>query len=397
MGIEAKSVKQIEIEQQIRFGFTPEVCKALEEWSVVDKFCWALHDKDTEPDGYHCDIMLKFKDSVPTQAIVNKVNKLAGCESIGFEQLEKIKSGWDNAVAYIGHWNAPDKHRYDISEIHCNFDYEALANKAISPIKDKYLLDLIDKIESGELKRYNYMDYMTVQQFVAYNSRLNKAWTYYEEKKIRELKHSSIDMDVIYIAGDPESYKTTFAKMICEKKGFEFCVSSSSNDPFQDYKGEEALILDDLRPDALCISDLLKVLDHHTRSSSSSRFYNKFLFTKLIIITSVMEIEAFFKDLSQDKPEPKKQLFRRCNIYIKMRKKNIDIYQYSSDSGLYNYVCTLENKISNIFPLVTPDQNSKKQIQDFFAAAVGASPRDSPVPFDMVKIDDTVEIPECFK
>ena len=47
------------------------------------------------------------------------------------------------------------------------------------------------------------------------------------------------------------------------------------------------LILDDLRPSCIGLSDLLKMLDNHTSSSVKSRYYNKVLECKLIIITSI--------------------------------------------------------------------------------------------------------------
>ena len=73
----------------------------------------------------------------------------------------------------------------------------------------------------------------------------------------------------------------------------DFCVSSSSNDPFQDYMGQKAIILDDLRDKAFIngngtdnFEDLLKILDNNTNSSDKSRFNNKVFNGEVIVITS---------------------------------------------------------------------------------------------------------------
>lgn len=152
-------------------------------------------------------------------------------------------------------------------------------------------------------------------------------------------------MQCIFIQGDSGVGKTTYAKIICKDRKFTTYVSSGSNDVLDDYKGEDAIILDDLRPNCLSLSDLLKMLDNNTASSVKSRFRNKVLECKLIIITTTKDIETFFHEVFQNENETKIQLMRRCQMYIKMRKEDMDINLYNEKTREYEYIHTIENPV----------------------------------------------------
>ena len=58
---------------------------------------------------------------------------------------------------------------------------------------------------------------------------------------------------------------------------------------FQNYNGENAIIIDDLRPHAINYEDLLRITDPHSIEcgiNAPSRYYDKALACELIIITS---------------------------------------------------------------------------------------------------------------
>ena len=92
--------------------------------------------------------------------------------------------------------------------------------------------------------------------------------------------------------GEKGTGKTTYAKRMLDKLGYDYCVSSSSNDPFQDYLGQDAIIMDDLRDDVFGFADILKILDNHTSSSYRSRFSNKVFNGKMIVITTVIPLNS---------------------------------------------------------------------------------------------------------
>ena len=80
--------------------------------------------------------------------------------------------------------------------------------------------------------------------YVKYGKQIRTAFEYRLKRLERMVDRK---MDVIYIYGNSGTGKTTYAKMIAQEKGYEIFTSSGTNDPFDGYKGEECVILDDLR------------------------------------------------------------------------------------------------------------------------------------------------------
>lgn len=78
------------------------------------------------------------------------------------------------------------------------------------------------------------------------------------------------------------------------------------------------------------LSDLLKMLDNNTASSVKSRFKNKVLECRLIIITTTLPIETFFRNVFSEEVESAIQLYRRCSVLIKMDLKSMDLYSFNN-------------------------------------------------------------------
>jgi hypothetical protein len=72
----------------------------------------------------------------------------------------------------------------------------------------------------------------------------------------------------------------------------------------------------------MSISDLLKMLDNHTGSLVKSRYKNKFLECRLVIITSIKTIDQLYA-MFVEQDEPLEQLKRRCGTVITMTKSDI--------------------------------------------------------------------------
>ena len=119
--------------------------------------------------------------------------------------------------------------------------------------------------------------------------------------------------------------KTYYAKKMLKSLGYDFCVSSSSNDPFQDYSGQRAMILDDLRDSSFELADLLKILDNNTNSSVKSRFNNKVFNGKMIVITSSVPLVYWYPAYrySHDSLE---QLYRRIGSYVEVSETTVTVY-----------------------------------------------------------------------
>ena len=129
-----------------------------------------------------------------------------------------------------------------------------------------------------------YHENITIEEYDKYKKSIDNAFKY----RTDIMKGVKRNMECVYITG-----KSTYAKMMCEDKGYSVFVSSGSNDVLDGYTGQDCIILDDLRPSCMGLSDLLKMLDNNTASTVKSRYKNKVLECKLIIVTSVLKIDEF--------------------------------------------------------------------------------------------------------
>lgn len=325
--------------QQLEYLSAEQVEKALDHSRIKD-YAYILHDKDEKEDGTlkapHWHILLRFKDSVPTESICSWFN-------ITDNYINKIRGRFGDALAYLTHKNAPGKHQYLDEEVKSNFDFrkevEATKSKAIDKVRREELVALIT---AGIIREYNYTDYITPQEYDKFKKSIDNAFNYRKDK----LEGSERDMKVIYIYGESGSGKTTYAKELAARSEYSYYVSSGSNDLLDNYKGQDCLILDDIRPNFIDVSDLLKLLDNHTSSTVKSRYRNKLLECKLVIITTSVSMGVFFRNLiGVGVAESFMQLRRRCEVYIKMTKMTMSVSLYQPESNDYIYVCSYDNPI----------------------------------------------------
>lgn len=312
-------------DEQLRKGITSNY---VQDWFYI------LHDKDTYTEDdekknaehkagtlkkAHYHIYLSLKDSTNIKYIA-----AAFCVPENF--VCRVKGKWVDAMLYATHRNSPDKHQYDDTEIISNFDFSTARDKEAKKKNDNKRLDeIIEKIASGEIREYNYFKHITEKEYVMYKNKIEAAFKY----RTDSMKGIDRKMECIFIYGDSGTGKTTYAKDVADSRNFSKYVSSGSNDVLDDYKGEDCIILDDLRPSCLGLSDLLKMLDNNTASSVKSRFKNKVLECKLIIITTTLPIDTFFRNVFSEEAETIVQLKRRCKTYIHMTvdKMTVSVYQ----------------------------------------------------------------------
>lgn len=294
-----KLYKTCEIMQQIDYLTEEQIIKGLKHNSIKD-YAYILHDKDKQEDGKdktaHWHIILRFTGGIDAKYICNWFN-------IEPQYINKIEGRFVDAANYLLHRNAPLKYQYDIDDVKTNFYFKNL-------IKDTAQMgidEIYEKIEQGIIRRWNKTLYISAEQMRKYNKNLEITFSYWEEKQDLNPNRK---IEVLFITGETGSGKSTYAKYLSEQHGGGVCVGSSSNDPLQDYKGQDVLILDDLRDNSFSFTDLLKILDNNTNSSIKSRFKNKRFYGSLIIITSSVGLNYWYKNI---KNENKQQLYRRVN------------------------------------------------------------------------------------
>lgn len=241
------------------------------------------------------------------------------------QMLQKVRKGWNNALSYLVHRTEgavnDGKHLYELKEVTANFDYSTTIGVIEEQVEEKKtrIDEVIEKINTLECRRYNIYDYISIEDYTKKGNKLkiDTAFSYVEVRLQAERKDR--DMEVYWIYGKPGVGKSTLAKTLCNNQKWSFAVSSSSNDPLQDYNGQDALILDDFRPTGWSKSDVLKMLDNHTSSSIKSRYQNKqTCYLRAIIITTVHSPYEIWNTWDNGSKEPYDQLYRRIRYNIEM-------------------------------------------------------------------------------
>jgi len=247
-------------------------------------------------------------------------------------------------LRYLTHKNAPNKYQYGEDLVKSNFDWKAEAEKKNKREREIKLLELI---MDGTIREYNFHEFIAGQFYINNKRKIESAFNY-RRQSIRNMGERN--MKCIYITGKPGVGKTTYAKQLVLSKGYSYFISSSSNDPLDGYQGQDCIILDDLRGSSMSLADLLKLLDNHTASTVKSRYYNKVLECKLIIITTTQDIDRFFSNVFKDDNESATQLKRRCTAHIDMTEKEIIAKGWDNALQRYSdYSLILPNTIYKMF------------------------------------------------
>lgn len=313
----------------------------------ITEYAFICHDKDLNEKGEyktpHYHILLHLSGDW-------KYGEIAKWFDCGENFVGKIKSPrFNSALAYLTHSNAEDKYQYDVAEIKSNIsdiDKKIKGELVVREKTQKLNADIVRKNEimkmiiNGEIRHYNIHNFIDIIEYDKFQKSIKNAFEYRANIIKSEVNR---EMEAIYIYGDSGSGKTTLAKKICEDRQHAVFVSSGSNDVLDGYRGEQAIILDDLRPSCLGLSDLLKMLDNNTASSVKSRYQNKVLECKLIIITTTLEIENFFNNVFSEEHETSIQLQRRCQTKLHLTHDTLTYFYYDEELKSYKKLYSVDN------------------------------------------------------
>ncbi len=321
------------------------------QYSTIKKWAYIVHNKDDTRPHYHID--LHFGGASVDTAQVAKWFNLGyvdkdGVEHTGENFISKIKGRWTDVIQYLTHGNdsQKNKHQYSSSEVHANFDFET---------------EIANAKTLGDFEHYSYAQQL---QYVNSLPLSEKATAFSKLRKLWELQCQLLTLNtdrhiqVIFITGKGGTGKTYYAKKLLESQGYDFCISSSSNDPFQDYMGQKAIILDDMRDTAFEFEDLLKLLDNNTSSSVKSRFTNKVFNGEMIVMTSSVPLVYWYKQLQFESSESLQQLYRRISCYVVVTETEIIVYdegidKYGKPQGLgQNFKNELADKKKELKPKI---------------------------------------------
>lgn len=318
----------------------------------VKKWAWILHDKD---DGRkpHVHLMCSWgKSPTKTSVIVNRF----GCRE---NQIEKIKGTWSDALDYLTHGNAPEKHQYEADEVKSNFDWKTVvkASKGRKRRTDERKDEIVEKICNGEIRRYNETSMITPKEYDKYYVPIQRAYKYRDSYVLSHLEELVEMKNVVWIYGMPGTGKTTFAKMLAKAAGFFYRLTSTGIHMFDEYQDEPCLIMDDLRSEDIKFVDLLGILDPYNFKSAHARYRNKPMQAEMIIVTSTKSPEQFCRSYGKDElsMEDERQLYRRIASVYELTSDSVYETEYEDDNVTRNNVSTFPN------PYITLAQKQKRK------------------------------------
>ena len=327
------------------------------KYDTIKDWAYINHDKDDTRPHYHIQLFFDYPVDM---------YKVANWFQVPINFIEKIKSKKrGNALLYLIHGHEADKfkHQYSPEEVIANFDWktEVDAEKLIGNFAEYSYAKQIAFVESIKDSR----------ERASNSSLLERLWK--QHCKFLSLT-AHRDLQVIFIEGVTGAGKTYYAQKFCKAAKRDYFVSSSSNDPFDGYAGQQAVILDDLRDSSFeKLEDLLKILDNNTGSSVRSRYVNIVLCCDLIIVTATVPLCEWYPSYKDNKFDTLQQLYRRFGNYITITREEIKVYSEIDSQGrptgiaqcFRNEVAQLEKKakalvsVSDVFgeicdPVATP-------------------------------------------
>ena len=332
--------KHYEIESRVEY-FSEPIGDILRRYKTIKKYAYILHDKDADASP-HYHIYVNFgKSGVDSKIVAQWFGVQESC-------VERIKGRATDMLLYLTHGQESQKHKYQYSpsEVIANFDFEAEIEKS------KILGDFKKYSYAQQLK---YIDTLPIAEKKTAFGTLEKLWKIHCQVLSLEPNR---DIDVMFIYGKTGTGKTTYAKRYAEGRGYDCCISSSSNDPWQDYLGQKCMILDDARDTTFDkFEDFLKIIDNHTSSSIQARYGNKVFSGELIIITSSVPLSYWYKFTNR---EDLKQMYRRITAYVEITREEIAVYSELDDFGRpTGFAAYFKNDIYKMA------QNPKKKKTDF--------------------------------
>ena len=308
-------LKQYEVESRVEF-FKEPIGDIVRRYKTIKKYAYILHDKDSDTSP-HYHIYLNFGSSGVDSKLV--------AEWFGLQesQVNKVKGRSTDMLLYLTHGQPSQKHKYQYSpsEVIANFDFEEEIRK--SKILGNFQ-------EYSYAQQLEYINTLPVDEKGRNFDKLEKLWKIHSRLLAM---NPDRNLSVMFIYGKTGTGKTYHAKRIAEGQKFDICISSASNDPWQDYLGQKCVIADDVRDENFSFEELLKLLDNDTASTVQARYGNKVLSCELLILTSSVPLAFWYRHLMFSKREDLKQLYRRINAYIELTEDEVRLYDKVDEAG----------------------------------------------------------------
>lgn len=315
-----------------------ELIKKISHLDHLKKFAYIIHDKDKDSNGKyikkHIHVAMIFDIRIRTYYLSRKLNQQIQYFEIMTKRGSSLENSINNCMAYLVHrtYQSRNKYQYPLTAVKANFNYLSLMeeisqkfNTSPKEILNKYSHNEITKINAiDELKKFSAT---TLNYYLPAISKIEKANQLSKIQKWQlNRKKTKKPINVIWIYGKAGVGKTRLAKHIAKKlsKNNKFDISGSSRDPFEGIGLNPSLIIDEIRPENIQFTDLLKITDNFNYDKRApSRYNDKQLIADNIIITTPFSPINFYNQYKLNNSDSFQQLSRRLSLTIYMTDKKI--------------------------------------------------------------------------
>lgn len=238
---------------------------------------------------------------------------------VRLNSIQKIKSHWKTYLCYILHKtkDAIQKGKSPATEYGGNADFTT----ALQDYETKGECDtLITDILAGKVREYEFHSNTSLVEEIIMKGWYNKVKQAFESADKNRLNKSTSTggRDQCWIFGKAGCGKTALAKHVCKQHGYseeDIYITSSGNNPFDDYKGQPCVIVDDIDSDTMSPKTALKLADCFTGSAVKARYSNKVIIADVVVFTSTVSPGNWWKALAQEKTDGNVyQLLRRLSL-----------------------------------------------------------------------------------
>ena len=328
------------------------------------KYILATHCADTVTDSpmacgfkhIHCGIHTESDNTYDT---------IAKWFGLATNSVNKIKGRFETTYAlYLAHYNAKysdgtPKPKIPMTDIFSNFDMNY--DKLIGRIESQDIAsDILADIANGNIRKFEFKDKLTDAFRIKYARQINNALDIWNDKKMRDKR--DMTKNVYWIWGVAGLGKTELAKYFCKVYlgNDNYYMSDSGSNPFDNYADEPCIILDDVGADNLNGKVVLKLFDPHNKCFTKARYFNKALSPDMIIVTSSMSPESFWKACrdTYGVNGSWEQLTRRLNggVYHFIDKENMQCTLYDSDGkNPSTVVVNVPDNVKNLSVTISAD------------------------------------------
>lgn len=285
-----------------------------------------------------------------------------------------LRNSAENSLLYLIHGtsNSQDKYQYSVEDVEANFNYQDFitklgensngkVNSSKNPetILNEYKNEKITKTEAVKA-----LMSIGAQCYAKYANQLDKIEDGLRQLKFeRWLKHkkkTNEKIKVVWVFGAAGTGKTHYCRDFCERKKFDFFVTTASNDPFQDYDGQKVLIIDELRPDTFRYRDLLQILDPYNfdQKKTIARYHNARIMSDYIFVTSPFDPFTLYSKMNNSSQDGFDQLYRRIGLVLQFDNDHIKELQ------LQDKTCVVKSVEENKFSKKVIKSKDKFSLED---------------------------------